>query len=95
MAYYSSALTTLGSLETTPLRSLLSKMVDPTEYGKIFTILMVLSSLTSLVKDPLFQEAYAETVATFPGFIFLLSAGLQTFAMVCTVFNCNLNWILK
>ena len=37
MIYYASALTLLGGLDTTPLRSLLSKLVEPNEYGKIYT----------------------------------------------------------
>ena len=37
MIYYASALTLLGGLDSTPLRSLLSKLVEPNEYGKIYT----------------------------------------------------------
>ena len=41
MMYYASALTLLGGLGHTPLRSLMSKMVEPDEYGKIFTFTSV------------------------------------------------------
>ena len=80
--YYASALTVLGGLDATPLRSLMSKMVEPTEYGKIFTFTGIASSLAFLITGSLFQEIYVETVATFPGFMYLLTAGLQLLALV-------------
>ena len=82
MMYYASALGILGALNSTPLRSLISKLVEPTEYGKIFTIAMVVSSLASLATRSGFQELYAVTVATFPRLTYLVSAGIQSIALV-------------
>jgi hypothetical protein len=65
--YYAASLTLLGGTGDTPLRSLLSKLVDPTEYGKIFTLASVASSIASLLTSSGFQEIYAATVSTFPG----------------------------
>ena len=87
--YYASALGILGALNSTPLRSLISKLVEPTEYGKIFTIAMVVSSLASLATRSGFQELYAETVATFPGLTYLVSAGIQSIALVSKLKYCQ------
>merc|ERR1712179_730457 len=54
-------------------RSLLSKLVDETEVGTVFTINAVLSKLTDFVSYPCFALIYMKTVDTFPG----------AFGMVC------------
>jgi hypothetical protein len=80
--YYAASLTLLGGTGDTPLRSLLSKLVDPTEYGKIFTLASVASSIASLLTSSGFQEIYAATVSTFPGTIYVVSAGIVFSALV-------------
>ena len=39
MLYYAAAIGMLGALDSTPIRSMVSKMVEPTEFGKLFTFL--------------------------------------------------------
>ena len=93
MMYYASSLTVLGGLHNTPLRSLMSKIVEPTEFGKIFTFTGVAQSFSSLITGSFFQEIYAETEANFPGLMYLIGAGIQFLILVkytyenCMVFH--------
>ena len=64
------------------LRSMVSKMVEPDEYGKIFTFTSIASSLTSLVTSSGFQEIYAATIDIYPGAFYLIGAGLVFLALV-------------
>ena len=80
--YYACALMVFGGLDTTPLRSLISKMVEPMEYGKIFTFVGVGFSFAMIITNSVYQEIYAETVATFPGTAYLVGVGLLLIALV-------------
>ena len=82
MMYYSAAFTVLGGLHTTPLRSLASKMVERTEYGKIFTVIGVVVAMAQLISNSVMSEVYADTVASDPGFLYFLAAGFAAFALV-------------
>lgn len=80
--YYAASLTVIGGMDNTPLRSMLSKMVEKHEYGKIFTLTATASSLAGLVTSSVYQEVYAATVSTFPGAMYLLSASMVTVSLV-------------
>ena len=82
MLYYGSAIGILGALDSTPIRSMVSKMVEPTEFGKLFTFLSIAQGLTFLISSSGFQEIYAQTISTFPGAMYLVSAGLSGIAVV-------------
>lgn len=58
------------------LRSMTSKIIPKSEQGALFACLSFLESLTNNVSAAVFNSVYAATVAWFPGFIFLLSAGI-------------------
>nr|XP_046265985.1 solute carrier family 46 member 3 [Scatophagus argus] len=58
------------------LRSMMSKIISKSEQGALFACLSFAESLTSNVSMAVFNSVYAVTVAWYPGFIFLLSAGL-------------------
>lgn len=58
------------------LRSMMSKIISKSEQGALFAFLSFLESLTNNVSSAVFNSVYAATVAWYPGFIFLLSAGL-------------------
>ena len=93
----------LGGIDTTPLRSLLSKMVEPSEFGynfflvsnhyieiyysiiscrKIFTFAGVAFSLARLVTSSIYQDIYLNTVSFFPGFVYMVAAGMTCLALV-------------
>ncbi|XP_039376811.1 solute carrier family 46 member 3 isoform X1 [Mauremys reevesii] len=58
------------------LRSMLSKVVLASEQGAVFACIACLEVMTSAISLAVFNSLYAATVAWFPGFSFLLSAGL-------------------
>ncbi|XP_054481129.1 solute carrier family 46 member 3 [Anoplopoma fimbria] len=58
------------------LRSMISKIISKSEQGALFACLSFLESLTSNVSTAVFNSVYAVTLKWFPGFTFLLSAGL-------------------
>ena len=57
-------------------------MVEPTEFGKLFTFLSIAQGLTFLISSSGFQEIYAQTISTFPGAMYLVSAGFSGIAVV-------------
>ena len=80
--YYASALTMMGPSDGTPLRSFLSKCVDVDEYGKVFTLASVTSSVASLMTSALMQKIYEWTVVSFPGAMYLFSAGTECLSLI-------------
>ncbi|KAI5279535.1 Solute Carrier Family 46 Member 3 [Manis pentadactyla] len=58
------------------LRSMMSKVVDSTEQGTLFACIAFLETLGGVTAVSTFNGIYAATVAWYPGFTFLLSAGL-------------------
>ncbi|KAG8452856.1 hypothetical protein GDO86_004591 [Hymenochirus boettgeri] len=58
------------------LRSMMSKVVLEGEQGALFACIACLESLTGILTLVVFNAIYAGTVLWFPGFSFLLSAGL-------------------
>ncbi|XP_063161796.1 lysosomal proton-coupled steroid conjugate and bile acid symporter SLC46A3 [Candoia aspera] len=57
------------------IRSMLSKIVLPNEQGALFACIACLEVVTGTISVAVFNTLYAVTVAWFPGFTFLLSAG--------------------
>ncbi|XP_015280475.1 PREDICTED: solute carrier family 46 member 3 [Gekko japonicus] len=57
-------------------RSMLSKVVLPSEQGALFACIACLEVVIGTISLAAFNSIYAVTVAWFPGFSFLLSAGL-------------------
>lgn len=58
------------------LRSMMSKIVSKSEQGALFACVAFLESLSGSVAFTVFSSIYAATVGWFPGFSFLLAAGL-------------------
>ncbi|XP_006165886.1 solute carrier family 46 member 3 isoform X2 [Tupaia chinensis] len=58
------------------LRSMLSKVVPSTEQGTLFACVAFLETLGGVTAISTFNGIYSATVAWYPGFTFLLSAGL-------------------
>ncbi|CAG00446.1 unnamed protein product, partial [Tetraodon nigroviridis] len=58
------------------LRSMMSKIIPKSEQGALFACLSFFENLTNSVSVAVFNSVYAATVAWYPGFIFLMSAGL-------------------
>ncbi|XP_071081154.1 lysosomal proton-coupled steroid conjugate and bile acid symporter SLC46A3-like [Haliotis cracherodii] len=62
------------------VRSLMSSMVSQAEQGRLFGVVAAVESIASLLASLLFNELYPESLAFFPGFSFLLAAGLCVIA---------------
>ncbi|MBN3289792.1 S46A3 protein, partial [Polypterus senegalus] len=58
------------------LRSMMSGCVSSSEQGALFACIAVLENITTTVAVATFNSIYAATVSWFPGFVFLLAAGL-------------------
>ncbi|XP_061659301.1 lysosomal proton-coupled steroid conjugate and bile acid symporter SLC46A3 [Syngnathoides biaculeatus] len=58
------------------LRSMMSKIIRKSEQGALFALLSFAEVLTANVSAAVFNTLYAATVAWYPGFVFLVSAGL-------------------
>ncbi|XP_076005808.1 lysosomal proton-coupled steroid conjugate and bile acid symporter SLC46A3 [Genypterus blacodes] len=58
------------------LRSMMSKIIPKSEQGALFACVAFLESLTTNVANAVFSSVYAATVEWYPGFSFLLAAGL-------------------
>lgn len=64
------------------LRSMMSKIIPKSEQGALFATLSFLENLTGNASDGVFSSVYAATVAWYPGFTFLMSAGLCVIPLV-------------
>ena len=82
MMYYGTGLSLLGGIESTPLRSLLSKCVGLDEFGKIFTMSSTASSLASLLGAFIVPKIYKATVETFPGAVYVFMASVQLLTVI-------------
>ncbi len=83
--YYGTALSVIGGLEATPLTAQLSKMVQPTEFGKIFTLVGTTQSIAGMVTSSGYQAIYAATVSYNPGAIYFVVGGVLATTTVCTI----------
>ena len=64
------------NIETTS-RSALTKLVEPTEVGKVFTILGLINRVIGLIATPMFGFIYKMTVDVYPAsFLFILDGVL-------------------
>lgn len=64
------------------IRSLLSKVVQESELGKVYTMLGCLEAAIPLAASPLLTEVYNNTLDTFPGAVFLTQAGFIAIDLV-------------
>lgn len=64
------------------LRSMLSKVVQSTEQGVLFACIAVFETLSAITATSAYNGIYSITVAWYPGFVFLLSAGLLVIPVI-------------
>ena len=80
--YYAASLSIIGGLTSTPLQSMLSKVVSKDEFGKIFTLSSVAVNIASLLSSTFLQMLYEKTLKTFPGAMYV---GLSVMEVVTVV----------
>lgn len=64
------------------LRSMMSKVVHSTEQGALFACIAFLETLGGVTSTTAYNGIYSATVAWYPGFVFLLSAGLLVLPVI-------------
>ncbi|NP_001343931.1 lysosomal proton-coupled steroid conjugate and bile acid symporter SLC46A3 isoform X2 [Mus musculus] len=74
------------------LRSMLSKVVHSTEQGALFACIAFLETLAGVTSTSAYSGIYSATVAWYPGFIFLLSAGLLVLPAISLCCVKSIGW---
>ena len=69
----------------TTTRSAVSKLVEPEEVGKIFTIIGFLESTMQLVAKPIFGFVYQATLHILPCLWILIMAASLTFVLIIAI----------
>lgn len=79
--YISLAASCTYTLSSVGFKSHLSKIVDQTEVGKVFTIIMVLDSFAPILSSTMMARIFESTIDTLPGTCFLI----LVFLTLCTI----------
>ncbi|XP_046384261.1 proton-coupled folate transporter-like isoform X2 [Ischnura elegans] len=74
MMYAGSVISLLHGAASPMMRSIMSKSVPQNELGKIFTLTASLEALVPLAAQPLYTYLFNNTLQSFPGAFFILSA---------------------
>ncbi|XP_033029644.1 thymic stromal cotransporter homolog [Lacerta agilis] len=64
------------------IRSLLSKHIEGTSYGKVFVLLQLSLVITGVVTSAVYNKIYQNTLEWFSGFCFLLSCGIGCLSLI-------------
>ncbi|XP_073973441.1 proton-coupled folate transporter isoform X2 [Rhodnius prolixus] len=80
--YVGAVIASLGPIVAPVLRSLTSKLVPPSDRGKIFALFSVADSTVPLVSGIIYTQVYNHTLNTFPQSIFLVTALSQAVVFV-------------
>ncbi|MBN3272742.1 TSCOT protein, partial [Polyodon spathula] len=82
MFYIARALNLFALIPMPTIRSLLSKQVQGSSYGKIFILLQMSFTVASVATSPIFTKIYQATLVWFAGFCFILSCILSILAII-------------
>jgi len=81
----------LGLLGTQPsliIRSLISKLVDNSDLGKVYAVLGSLENIIPLAFSPILTYTYNNTLDVYPGTIYAISAAITGVAVLCFIQVC-------
>lgn len=67
------------------MRSIISKLVEPNELGKVNSLVGLVENLMPLIYVPLYTRVYTATMEVLPGAVFLLGASMTLPAVVVLV----------
>ncbi|XP_054440488.1 solute carrier family 46 member 2 [Pteronotus mesoamericanus] len=82
MFYIARAVMLFALIPITTIRSAMSKLIKDSSYGKVFVILQLSLTLTSVVTSTVYNELYQLTMEKFVGTCFALSCFLSFLAIV-------------
>lgn len=74
-------ITSAGPLAAPMIRSMSSKVVNVSERGKVFALLVVCDNAVPLISGILYSQIYNATIGKFPG-IFYLSIATQSIVFI-------------
>merc|ERR1712130_1068526 len=78
MMYLATGLSSIGGLTSTPIVTLLTKLVDKEEMGAVMAMCSGMFCLQMLLSSIVFTQVYRLTLATLPGAIFFIMAAIYT-----------------
>lgn len=67
-------------------RTLIANVIPHDEIGKIFSITTSYEALSTFISSPLYTQVYKNTFTTFPGAIFLITAGFNVLNMFIAIY---------
>jgi len=73
----------MGNQSSMVIRSLLSKLVPKSDLGKVYAMLGCLENIIPLIFSPILTYTYNNTLDTFPGAIYAVSASITGIAVIC------------
>ena len=73
----------LGSQPSLIIRSLISKLVDNSDLGKVYAVLGSLENVIPLAFSPILTYTYNNTLDVYPGTIYAISAVITGIAALC------------
>eukprot|EP00088_Acartia_fossae_P028786 TRINITY_DN29620_c0_g2_i1.p1 TRINITY_DN29620_c0_g2~~TRINITY_DN29620_c0_g2_i1.p1 ORF type:complete len:482 (-),score=0.43 TRINITY_DN29620_c0_g2_i1:270-1715(-) len=83
---FGSCIGCIGGLASIIIRSMLSKCVQPTELGKIYSLLASLEAAVPLFAAPMFTSIYNSTLETSPNAVFFVLASIFSVVLVNFVY---------
>lgn len=77
VGFYASMIAgSVNSLSAVGMRAHLSRIVEPMEQGKVFSLMSLIDAVTPLIASSLFTSIFAATMDTMPGMAFLVIAAM-------------------
>ncbi|CAB3243666.1 unnamed protein product [Arctia plantaginis] len=80
--YFGPMFDVMNGVSLLAMRSIMSKMVEVHEIGKLSSVVGIVENLAPLIYVPLYAELYSATIEVLPGAVFLVGAFLMVPALV-------------
>lgn len=84
--YISIVVSCTTSLGGVGYRSHMSKIVEPSEVGKVFTLMMAIDSVAPIIASSLLAKLFEATIDTFPSTCFLILAAMSLIPIFIAMF---------
>ncbi|KAK4885298.1 hypothetical protein RN001_001569 [Aquatica leii] len=83
--YIAAATICFGGSISPMTRSLISKLVDVEEYGKVFSFVILTETIVDLIGSPLYAYIYNQTIKELPGAFSFVTTGIYGFEVLLTL----------
>ncbi|KAF5308140.1 hypothetical protein FQR65_LT06319 [Abscondita terminalis] len=88
--YIAGAAICFGGSISPMTRSLISKLVDVEEYGKVFSFVILTETVIDLIGSPSYTYIYNHTIKDMPGAFNFVTTGIYGFEVILTLFIMNM-----